>query len=109
MGLLKKAEKTEYVTKAEFESFKTISSLAVAAIGLAMAASPGMPDASPRKRLEKLAAVAGLDPSESAELRAFLKALDKMGKAEAQREFNEAAAKTRPATFDSIRPPNWRV
>lgn len=106
MGLLKKTEKTEHVSRKEFEahaaqleSFKTITALAVAAIGFAMKAGPGMPDADPRTRLEKLSAAAGLEPQESAEMRNLFKALDRASRIESQREFAAAAWGTRTRRF----------
>lgn len=115
MGLLKKTEKTEHVTRQEFEalsaqleSFKTITALAVAAVGFAMKAAPGYPDANPRTRLEKLAAVAGLEAQESAELRSLLKVLDRASRTESQREFAEAQERTRPRRGEDYRPMSWR-
>jgi hypothetical protein len=94
--------------QSEFEAFKKIAALAIAALELALKASPGMPDANPRSRLEKLAAVCGLDARESTALRALVKLLDQAGKAESKRQFAESAQRTRPMTFEDFRPPNWR-
>jgi hypothetical protein len=113
MGLLK--SKDEYVTRAEFEalaaqleSFKTIAAIAVAAIELAMKSPPGYPDANPRTRLEKLAAVAGLEPQECAELTSFFALMKRMDRAESRREFAKAQERTRPKRGEDYRPPSWR-
>ncbi len=63
-------------------------SIAIAAVDAASKAGPGLPDANPRRRFEKLAAAADLEP---ASLRGFLKLLDKAGKAESEREFRGGA------------------
>ncbi len=115
MGLLKRAENTEPVSRQEFdalaaqiEAVKALVGYAFAAVEFASKAGPGMPDASPRGRLEKLAAFMGLEPAESAELKSFLKRLDAAGRIESKREFAEAQASTRPRTGADFRVPSWR-
>jgi hypothetical protein len=112
MGLLKKTENSEHVTREEFEalsaqleSFKAIAALAFAAVDLALNGSPGMPDSSPRRRLQLLAAAADLEPQESAQLQDLLQALDRAGKVESKRQFAESAERARPRR-DWV--PSWR-
>jgi hypothetical protein len=116
MGLLKpKTEKTDHVSRqeldalaAQLDSFRTISTIAVAAIGLAIKGSPGLPDSNPRTRLEKLVAAVDLDSAERATLKEFFKLLDKMDTAESARQFAEAAERARPKRGEEYRVPSWR-
>jgi hypothetical protein len=111
MGLLKlKTEKTEPVSRQEFEalaaqleSFKTITALLFAAVTFAAKAGPGTPDANPIRRLELHEPVAGLEPGEQALLRSLTKKLDRMSRAESQREMDESAERTRPRTGEERR------
>jgi len=108
MALLKlRAEKTEYVTKAEFdalsrrlEASNEITKLLFAAIEVASRSPPGFPDASPRRRLEKLAAAlvadGDLDATRRAELIALFKSLDRLDKTERRREMAETIRRTSP-------------
>ena len=110
MGLLKKTEKAEPVAREEFEklaaqleTFKATTALMFAAITIAAKASPGTPDANPRRRLVKLANAADLEPTEVAETNALLKRLDHAGDIESRREFAENQESTRPKRAEDFR------
>lgn len=113
MGLLPKAkaapaapvtrEEIEEL-RAQLESLRAVAALVFAAVDVAAKAGPGTPDASPRGRLEKLAAAAGLEPGESAELRSFLKRLDSAGRVESARGFRDNQERARPLCSDDFMP-----
>ena len=114
MGLLPKAkaapaapvtrEEIEQVARATQIPQGGAAALAFAAVDVAKKAGPGTPDASPRGRLEKLAAAAGLEPGESAELKAFLKRLNSAGRVESGRQFGGNQERARPHGSDDFMP-----
>jgi hypothetical protein len=112
---LKNVAASQPVTRQEFDaltaqlhSFRTIASVALAAVGMALQGSPGLPDANFRTRLGLLAAAADLDSQARTELQALFKLLAGLDKVESARQMEETRRRSAPRTFENSRIPSWR-